>query len=94
MIQVMVWWLLLGAFVIFCAGGFIGAVVMACCSAAGCTDCRLAAKPAQIYNCQLITDGETPDNLCCWVACDGKPPGAWCGSCWWLRKEGEKCDAS
>ncbi len=89
------WWLI----VVLGAGVFIGALVMACCSLAGCTDCRLAAKaatpPAITYHCELTKKY----GVFCIPSQKAKPPGAWCeeegpGLCQYLRKEGERCDAS
>ncbi len=74
MIQVMVWWVVAGAIVIFGMGVFIGMVVMACCAVAGCADCRLAAKPVQIH---VATEGGM---VCAWADESGIH----------LRKEGER----
>ncbi len=71
-------WLLAGAIVMFGTGVFIGAVVIACCSLAGCTDCRLAAAKAATYRCQLLMDGDTLDIMGCYAAIDGIGPGPWC----------------
>ena len=83
MIQVMIWWLVLGAIVVFGAGALFGMIMMACCAAAGCTDCRLAAKPAitTIYRCRLLqTEGV------CNKVHGGKSAGIWCELCPYLDK--------
>ncbi len=69
-------------------GGAIGAIIWGGCAAIRQLAQQAVATPVTIYACQLLMDtGYALDDRCCEVAFDGKPPGAWCGSCWWLRKE-------
>ena len=87
------WKLVVMLCVAFGAGAVLGIIGMAACALASCGDCRLAAKPAVIYRCQLLEDGDRRDGIGCIPMFYGRAPGPDCAAgelpCMYYLHEGE-----